>query len=34
MTGRKEIRSVSGLPQTAESVKKIPSAAAGNEEKP
>jgi hypothetical protein len=34
MTGRKEIKSVSGLPQTAESVKKIPSAVTGNEEKP
>lgn len=34
MTGRKEIKSVSGLPQTAESVKKIPSAVKGNEEKP
>jgi hypothetical protein len=34
ITGRKEITSVSGLPQTAESVKKIPSAVKGNEEKP
>jgi hypothetical protein len=34
MTGRKEIKSVAGLPQTAESVKKIPSAVKGNEEKP
>jgi hypothetical protein len=34
MTGRKEIKSVSGLPQTAESVKKIPSAVKGNEETP
>jgi hypothetical protein len=34
ITGRKEIRSVSGLPQTAESVKKIPRAVKGNEEKP
>jgi hypothetical protein len=34
ITGRKEITSISGLPQTAESVKKIPSAVKGNEEKP
>ena len=33
ITGRKEITSVSGMPQTAESVKKIPSAVKGNEEK-
>jgi mevalonate kinase len=32
MVGRKEIKSVSGLPQTAESVKRIPSAVKGNEE--
>jgi Putative Actinobacterial Holin-X, holin superfamily III len=32
MAGRKEIKSVSGLPQTAESVKKIPSAVKGNED--
>ena len=34
LAGRKEIKSVSGLPQTAESVKKIPSAVKGNEETP
>jgi hypothetical protein len=34
MAGRKEIKSVSGLPRTAESVKKIPSAVKGNEETP
>jgi hypothetical protein len=34
LAGRKEIKSVSGLPQTTESVKKIPSAVKGNEEKP
>jgi hypothetical protein len=32
LAGRKEIKSVSGLPQTAESVKKIPSAVKGNED--
>jgi hypothetical protein len=32
MAGRKEIKSVSGLPQTTESVKKIPSAVKGNED--
>ena len=31
-TGRKEIKSVPGVPQTADTVKKIPSAVAGNEE--
>jgi hypothetical protein len=34
LAGRKEIKSVTGLPQTAESVKKIPSAVKGNEETP
>jgi hypothetical protein len=34
LAGRKEIKSVSGLPQTAESVKKIPNAVKGNEETP
>jgi hypothetical protein len=32
LAGRKEIKSVSGLPQTTESVKKIPSAVKGNED--
>jgi hypothetical protein len=32
LAGRKEIKSVTGLPQTAGSVKKIPSAVKGNEE--
>jgi Putative Actinobacterial Holin-X, holin superfamily III len=32
LAGRREIKSVSGLPQTAESVKKIPDAVKGNEE--
>lgn len=31
-TGRKEIKNVSGVPQTTDTVKKIPSAVAGNEE--
>ena len=31
VVGRKEIKSASGLPRTAETVKKIPSAAKGNE---
>ncbi|MGI8668000.1 MAG: phage holin family protein [Jatrophihabitans sp.] len=32
VTGRGEIKSVTGVPQTADTVKKIPSAVAGNEE--
>jgi hypothetical protein len=32
LAGRSEIKSVSGLPQTADSVKKIPDAIKGNEE--
>jgi Putative Actinobacterial Holin-X, holin superfamily III len=32
LAGRNEIKSVSGLPRTAESVKKIPDAVKGNEE--
>jgi len=32
VTGRKEIKNVSGVPQTTDTVKKIPSAVAGNEE--
>ncbi|MEP7022391.1 MAG: phage holin family protein [Actinomycetota bacterium] len=32
LAGRREIKSVSGLPQTAASVKKIPDAVKGNEE--
>jgi hypothetical protein len=32
LAGRKEVKSVSGLPQTTESVKKIPSAVKGNED--
>jgi len=31
-TGRKEMKSVTGVPRTAATVKKIPSAVAGNEE--
>ena len=31
LTGRREISAVSGVPQTAETVKKIPAAARGNE---
>ncbi len=31
-TGRKEIKNVTGVPRTADTVKKIPSAVAGNEE--
>ena len=31
LTGRREITAVSGLPQTAQTVKKIPDAAKGNE---
>lgn len=34
LAGRKEIKSVPGIPQTTESVKKIPSAVKGNEETP
>jgi hypothetical protein len=32
MVGRKELKSVTGAPRTAETVKKIPNAAKGNEE--
>jgi hypothetical protein len=32
MTGRNEIKAVNGVPRTAQTVKKIPSAVAGNEE--
>ena len=32
LAGRSEIKSVSGVPQTADTVKKIPSAVAGHEE--
>jgi len=31
-TGRKELKNVDGVPQTTDTVKKIPSAVAGNEE--
>jgi hypothetical protein len=31
-TGRKEMKNVTGVPRTADTVKKIPSAVAGNEE--
>jgi hypothetical protein len=31
MVGRKELKTVSGMPRTAETVKKIPNAAKGNE---
>jgi Putative Actinobacterial Holin-X, holin superfamily III len=34
LAGRQEMKSVTGLPRTAESVKKIPSAVKGNEETP
>lgn len=32
LTGRNEIKAVSGVPRTAQTVKKIPNAVAGNEE--
>jgi uncharacterized membrane protein YqjE len=34
VVGRREVRSVSGLPQTASTVKKIPDAVTGNERNP
>ena len=32
LTGRRELKSVGGVPQTADTLKKIPNAAKGNEE--